>query len=133
MVNLSEITRILSADDRSTETTTMLAVGTAGSGNQVILTIYDLASDSPVVSAQTTYGYFELHGLEGVVAVEPDEVIFFAGSADRVSGMVLSSSGACSQFSNVDRAILSADPSSVDASHLLAALQLGLIELRPSA
>ncbi len=132
MLNISEIARVLAAEVRKSEPDPVLAIGRPGTGSHVVLTFYGLDTDAPVISAHTTYGYFELHGLSGSVTVEPDEVIFFSESSDRLSGMVISSAGACSQFANVDRSMLSSDPSSLDPAHILAAMQLGLIELRPS-
>lgn len=132
MLNITEIARVLSAELRKNDPDPVLAIGAPGTGSHVVLTFYALDSENPVVSAHTTYGYFELHGLSGSVTVEPDEVIFFAESADHLSGMVLSSTGACSQFANVDRSVLASDPASLEPAHILAAMQLGLIELRPS-
>src|SRR5690606_21766134 len=132
MLNIPEITRVLSAELRKNDPEPVLAIGKPGTGGFVILTIYSIDSDAPVVSAHTTYGYFELHGVGGSVVVDPDEVIFFAESGETISGMILSSSGACSQFANVDRKVLTEDPSALEPAHILAAMQLGLIEVRPT-
>ena len=132
MIQIEEIARILSAQYDSGEGDPTLVVGAAGHPARLILTLFGFGGQNPMVSAQTTYGYFELHSIAGIVPVAPDEVIFFAESGERVSGMIVSSVGACSLFSNVPRAHITADPTSLEPADILSAMQLGLIDLDPA-
>ena len=133
MINVDEIARILSAELRGERDEAVLAIGREGSAARIYLTLFSGADGIEMISAQTTYGYFELHDVAGVLPVEPDEIIFFSESDEKVSGMVISQGGACSLFSNVERANLSADPVSLEPSEILSAMQLGLIALDTEA
>lgn len=125
---------ILGADiSRSGEDLILRVGSTDGGSPRLVLTVADSVDENgprgTVLSAQTTYGYFELHEASGLAIVEPGEVIFYAEEGGRISGMIIGASGNCSLFANVDRTILSADFTTLDAPRLLAAMQLGLIEL----
>jgi hypothetical protein len=131
---INHVAEILGADISRSGEDLILRVGTTDGGpTRLVLTIADSVDENgphgAVISAQTTYGYFELHEASGLAIVEPGEVIFYAEEGDRISGMIVGASGNCSLFANVDRAILSADFTTLDAPRLLAAMQLGLIEL----
>ena len=133
MVNVDDIARVLSAEPKGERDESVLAIGPEGSAARIFLTLFSGESGISMISAQTTYGYFELHDVSGILPVEPDEIIFFSETEERVSGMVISQGGACSLFSNVDRAKLSADPASLAPADILAAMQLGLIALNTEA
>lgn len=132
MVQIDDIARVLSAERRGDESEPILIVGADGHPARLILSFFRNDSQNSMVSAQTTYGYFELHDISGVIPVEPDEVIFFAEGGEKISGMIVSSVGACSLFSNVSRSNITADPTSLDPADILSAMQLGLIELKPA-
>ncbi len=108
-----------------------LDVNRAGEGPRVILSLFRV-NDRLLLSAQTAHGYFELHDVEGFVIVEPDEVIFFGGSGSSLSGLLIGRSGSCSLFANVDRALLETEPVDLAPAQMLAAMQLGLVTLRPA-
>ncbi len=129
MVQIEDIARILSAERRGDQSEPTLIVGAEGHPGRLIVSFFRYGSEESMISAQTTYGYFELHSLSGVIPVEPDEVIFFAENGEKISGMVLSSVGACSLFSNVARENITADPTTLNPADILSAMQLGLIEL----
>lgn len=125
--DLDRITEVLGARREEFGDQVVLSIGSAGT-QTVALSLHGSAEVFTVVSAQTSYGYFEIHEVIRHVVVEPDEVIFLAESGEHLSGMVIGRSGACSLFANVDRAILSSDLAQLDPALLLAAMQLGLAE-----
>lgn len=98
----------------------------------MVLTLAETDPESFLVSAQTIHGYFELHDVDRVVPVDPDEVIFVAESGDRINGLVVGRNATCSLFSHVERSTLSADFTTLHPSLLLAAMQLGLAESVPA-
>ncbi|HVK38387.1 MAG TPA: hypothetical protein VNA88_07650 [Candidatus Kapabacteria bacterium] len=130
--SIQQIARLLEARQESLGADTLLHVGERAGGSVVVLTLASLADESTVLSAQTVHGYFELHGVQRFVPVEPGEIIFVAETGDRISGLVVGREGTCSLFANVDRRTLSADFASIEPSLLLAAMQLGLAENIPA-
>jgi len=107
---------------------TLTVLGSGGTPSVVLALAGVESGQETVLSAQTVHGYFELHNVERYVVVEPDELIFVAESGDRLSGLVVGSSGACSLFANVRRSTLDADLTELEPALLLAAMQLGLAE-----
>ena len=128
---IKELAALLSAEHGLTDSDNVLRIGGGESGPAIVLTISFLQDSTVVISAQTSYGYFELHNVHQMISVEPDEVIFASEGEDRISGLVVSRNGACSLFANVDRAYLSADLGTLDPALLLSAMQLGLTEVVP--
>lgn len=126
---IDQIARTLDARTESVGNDATLTVLGSGGTPSVVLALAGVESGATtVLSAQTVHGYFELHDVERYVVVEPDEVIFVAEDGERVSGLVVGSSGACSLFANVRRSTLGADPTELEPALLLAAMQLGLAE-----
>ncbi len=130
--NVQEVAKLLGATLDTSAEESILRIGGEEAGPAIVLSISFLADGACVLSAQTSYGYFELHAVKRYVPVEPDEVIFVAEEESRVSGLVVGRMGNCSLFANVDRSILSADLSTLEPSLLLASMQLGLTEVVPS-
>lgn len=127
--NIDTIARILGAKKELNGPETLLTIGGATSATgTVVLTITALADGGTVISAQTVHGYFELHAATRYVPVEPDEVIFIAEEGERISGLVVGATAACSLFANVHRSTLTADFTTLEPALLLAAMQLGLAE-----
>ena len=126
------LAKLLDAELVTSDSDYVLRIGGGESGPAIVLSISFLQNSSVTLSAQTSYGYFELHTVSRMVPVEPDEVIFVAEDGQKVSGLVVSKQGACSLFANVERSLLSADLSTVEPSLLLAAMQLGLTEVVPT-
>lgn len=126
---IAEIARILGASLEQNGPDALLHIGGGeGATHPVVMTISTIGTDATLLSAQTVHGYFELHNMVRFVPVDPDEVIFVAEEGDRISGLVVGATGTCSLFSNVTRANLSADFTTLDPALLLAAMQLGLAE-----
>lgn len=130
--SVQEIAALLGAAVEASGDESILRIAGGTSSPAIVLSVSFLDDGRGVLSAQTSYGYFELHDVKRFVPVEPDEVIFVAETGERISGLVVGSQGNCSLFANVDRSILSADPRDLDPSLLLAAMQLGLTEVVPS-
>ena len=129
---ISELATLLGAELTTNDSEHVLRIGGGESGPAIVLSISFLQNNSVVLSAQTSYGYFELHNVARMVPVEPDEVIFVAEDGGKISGLVVGRNGACSLFANVERTLISADLSTLEPSLLLAAMQLGLTEVVPS-
>ena len=127
--SVQEIAALLGADIETNGNESILRIGGGEAGPAIVLSVSFLNDGNVVLSAQTSYGYFELHNVRRYVPVEPDEVIVVAEEGNRVSGLVVGSLGNCSLFANVDRSILSADFREIEPSLLLAAMQLGLTEV----
>lgn len=127
--SVKEIAALLGAAVESNGEESILHIAGGESAPAIVLSVSFLNDGRGVLSAQTSYGYFELHDVQRFVPVEPDEVIFVAETGGRISGLVVGSMGNCSLFANVDRAILSADFRDLPPSLLLAAMQLGLTEV----
>ena len=125
---INAIASILDARVETSGTETILYVGAGRATPSIVLTLSALADGVVLVSAQTVHGYFELHAVQRVVPVDPDEVIFVAESGERISGLVVGREGTCSLFANVAHSILSADLTQLDPSLLLSSMQLGLTE-----
>lgn len=130
--SVEDIARLLGAKVESGGNESILRIGGVEAGPAIVLSIAFPENGGGMLSAQTSYGYFELHSVSRYVGVEPDEVIFVGEEGDRISGLVVGRLGNCSLFANVDRSILSSDFSSLDPSLILAAMQLGLTEVVPS-
>lgn len=100
---------------------------------QVVLTVYSSAGistdkNAPLISVQTTHGYFELHSPDTFMTIEPDEVIFLKNEGDKLSSMTVGGSATCSMFSNISRSIIETDFSELDPAVLLSAMQLSLTD-----
>ncbi len=85
-------------------------------------------ANGSIVTAQTQHGYFEIHDCTGFVVVEPDEVIFVSAQNGLVSSLVTGRSCTCSLFANIRADIITSDFAKLDASVLMAAMQLSLTE-----
>lgn len=129
---INQLATLLSAELTTNDSEYVLRIGGGEGGPAIVLSISFLQNQSVVLSAQTSYGYFELHGVARMVPVEPDEVIFVTEDGQKVSGLVVGRNGACSLFANVERSLISADLSTIEPALLLAAMQLGLTEVVPS-
>lgn len=81
-----------------------------------------------LVSVQTQHGYFEIHFCNGYMVFEPDEIIFFESKPETVSCLVIGKECTCSMFSNINRSLLEADFTTLDAPVLLSAMQLSITE-----
>jgi hypothetical protein len=129
---IQTIATVLGARIERSGNDTVLSIGRDQNSPSIVLTITFLADGAAVLSAQTIHGYFELHNVDRFVPVEPDEVIFVAEEGGRISGLVVGREATCSLFANVDRSTLSADFTQLEPSLLLAAMQLGLVEMEPA-
>ncbi len=129
---LQAIATVLGAGHEKVGAEAVMTIGQTASTAAIVLTFTDLGNDTTLLSAQTSYGYFELHNVTRYVPVEPDEVIFVGEEGERISGLVVGKQGTCSLFANVDRAILAGDLGKLEPSLLLAAMQLGLAEVVPA-
>ncbi|MGE3802167.1 MAG: hypothetical protein AB7H80_14210 [Candidatus Kapaibacterium sp.] len=129
---INQLATLLSAELTTNDSEYVLRIGGGERGPAIVLSISFLQSQSIILSAQTSYGYFELHGVTRMILVEPDEVIFVTEDGEKISGLVVGRNGACSLFANVERALISADLSTLEPALLLAAMQLGLTEVVPS-
>lgn len=127
--NVQEVAALLGAKVETAGEESILRIGGGDGGPAIVLSVSFLEEAGCVLSAQTSYGYFELHCVSRYVPVEPDEVIFVAEENTRISGLVVGRRGNCSLFANVDRSILSADLSTLEPALLLASMQLGLTEV----
>lgn len=125
---INAVASILDARVEANGTETILYVGAGRATPAIVVTLSALSQGITLVSAQTVHGYFELHAVQRFVPVDPDEVIFVAEAAGRISGLVVGREGTCSLFANVDHAILSADLTQLDPPLLLSSMQLGLTE-----
>ncbi len=126
--HIETIIQILGARREQVGSEILLYVGAGNATPAIVLTLSSLDDGSTVLSAQTVHGYFELHDIQRFVPVEPDEVIFVAEQAEKISGLVVGREGTCSLFANVSRSILSADLTALEPTLILAAMQLGLTE-----
>lgn len=126
------IATLLGARREAVGSETVLYIESGGPTPAIVLTIASLEGGASVISAQTIHGYFELHDIDRVVPVETGEVIFVAEREERISGLVIGREGTCSLFSNVARATISADFTTLEPPLLLAAMQLGLAENIPA-
>ncbi|MEO5931149.1 MAG: hypothetical protein ABIR47_14550 [Candidatus Kapaibacterium sp.] len=126
--SIDAIVTILDARQERNGAETVCYIGDGAATPAIVLTLTTLEGGRIILSAQTVHGYFELHDVTRYVPVEPGEVIFVAEQGEKISGLVVGASGTCSLFSNVDRAIITADFVTLEPSLLLAAMQLGLAE-----
>ena len=81
-----------------------------------------------LVSVHTQHGYFEIHFCNGYMVFEPDEIIFFEAKPETVSCLIVGKQCTCSMFSNINRSLLKADFTALEAPVLLSAMQLSLTE-----
>ncbi len=100
---------------------------------KVVLSIYTSAevgdgTKAPLISVQTTHGYFELHSPDTYMTIEPDEVIFLKTQDDKLTSMTVGGSATCSMFTNINRSIIDTEFSELDPAVLLAAMQLSLTD-----
>ncbi|GAB5466468.1 MAG: hypothetical protein Kapaf2KO_19040 [Candidatus Kapaibacteriales bacterium] len=128
-----EISDTLGVQHKETDGGYVWSVKNDKNKQQLILTVYPAAELSPnhkgvLVSVQTTYGYFELHGPSMMFAVEPDEIVFVQENETCLTSMTIGGSAALSMFSNISKEIVGSDYSELDPAVLLAAMQLSLTD-----
>ncbi len=131
--DIETIRQTLQAELRDDGSSWQFRVGTQLSGAPLVLNVHnnvalDDQTTGSLVTAQTQHGYFELHDCSGFVSIEPDEIIFVGGSGEFLSSLVIGSQRTCSLFANIRRSIINADFAKLDATMLMAAMQLSLAE-----
>lgn len=131
--DISTITATLRAEVKPLERSWYFRLTNPETRQSLAITLHndvqlDESSTGSIVTAQTQHGYFEIHNCTGFVVVEPDEVIFVSSQGEYVSSLVVGAQCTCSLFSNIRKSIISADFSKLDASVLMAAMQLSLTE-----
>lgn len=81
-----------------------------------------------LVSVQTSYGYFELHGFTKILPIEPDEIAFISINENKLNCMIIGKNCTCSLYSNIDKSLIKTNFSTLDNPLLLSAMQLALFE-----
>lgn len=81
-----------------------------------------------LVSVQTSYGYFELHGFSLIIPVEPDEIAFIYLGEDKFSCMIVGRNCTCSLYSDIDKNLIKTNFAELDNAVLLSAMQSALFE-----
>ncbi|MCK5742070.1 MAG: hypothetical protein KAH48_07625 [Chlorobi bacterium] len=131
--DIKDISKFLDCQPEQFDSGRIWKLNNESTGQALVVSLHDdvnLGSEEQgsLVSVQTQHGYFELHACTGYVLFEPDEVIFVQSIADKVSCLIVGQHGSCSMYTNISRAILSADFTTLDSPVLLSAMQLSLIE-----
>lgn len=131
--NIKEIASILDAEVENKDDSWTFQLHDSETRQSLVFTIYndiDLGAENKgtLVSVQTQHGYFEIHFCNGYMVFEPDEIIFFEAKPDTVSCLIVGKQCTCSMFSNINRSLLKADFTSLEAPVLLSAMQLSLTE-----
>lgn len=82
-----------------------------------------------LVTVYTPNSNLQLQHCSGVVVSEfTNEVTFVAESGGALSGLIIESSGGCSMYANVDRALLSGDFTQLGPEVMLSGIALSLTE-----
>jgi hypothetical protein len=131
--DITRISEVLQSESKRFESAWSWNLSSEQNNLSLILNIYHgvkLGGERKgcIISAQTQQGYFELHDCCGYMIFEPDEVIFIQTNGDSISCLIIGKGCTCSLFSNIDKSILNADFTSLDAPVLLAAMQLSITE-----
>ncbi len=131
--DIRSISQTLQADVQALERSWYFRLANAETGQSLAITIHndvrlDQDTTGSLITAQTQHGYFEIHDCSGFVVVEPDEIIFVSSNGDTLSSLVVGASCTCSLFANIRKSIINADFAQLDASILMAAMQLSLTE-----
>lgn len=131
--DIDSISKVLGAEPHEHESSWSWSLANPETKQSLVFTIYNnikVSSETKgtLISVQTQHGYFELHACTGFMVFEPDEVIFVQATKKLVSSLIIGRQSTCSMYANIDREILGADISDLDAPVLLSAMQLSLTE-----
>ncbi len=131
--DIEQISSVLCCRPKEFENSWSWALSASDASKMLIFSVHNDVNlgkgvTGSMVSAQTQQGYLELHNCKGYLTFEPDEVIFIAEEANKVSSLIIGKNATCSLYSNIDRSILSSDITTLDAAVLMAAMQLSITE-----
>ncbi|MDR0926976.1 MAG: hypothetical protein LBO69_04335 [Ignavibacteria bacterium] len=79
-----------------------------------------------MVSVHTVLGYYELHNVRYWSRFATNEVVFFAEENGHISSLFVSYENGVSFYSNIDKALLNKDISTLDPALLLSIMQLSI-------
>ncbi len=129
---IQKINQILNTQATEFENTWTWSLKSKEPAKQMVFSIYsdiDLGGETgSMVSVQTRYGYYELHGISSVIFFEPDEVIFIRNDKTYLSCLIIGSECSCSLYSNIRIDLIKSDFSELHPAVLLSAMQLSITE-----
>lgn len=131
---IQQISRILGAEARHYGNHYRIEIKGESPERQVALEIYPAIAmgeaEGSLVSVFTPNANLQMQHCSGMVVSElMGEVTFFAEAGGKVSGLIIEKEGACSLYSNVDRAMLSGDFTKLGPEVMLSGIALSLTEL----
>ncbi|MBN1634461.1 MAG: hypothetical protein JW917_09870 [Ignavibacteria bacterium] len=96
---------------------------------EISIEIITESEDNALISVYTENAHLQLQNANYFLISEMlSEVIFISETGDKISGLIISSQGDCSLYSNVSKNILKGDFANLSSEKLIAAVALSLAE-----
>jgi len=89
----------------------------------------DIFMDDNLISVYSENTHLQLQNCtEFIISAMLEEVIFYSENNDKISGLIISKSGDCSLYANVDKNTLKSDFTDLNSEKLLSAVALSVID-----
>ncbi|MCU0373364.1 MAG: hypothetical protein MUE56_09010 [Ignavibacteria bacterium] len=89
----------------------------------------DIFMDDKLISVYSENTHLQLQNCaEFIISAMLEEVIFYSENNDKISGLIISKSGDCSLYANVDKNTLKSDFTDLNSEKLLSAVALSVID-----
>jgi hypothetical protein len=96
---------------------------------EISIEIITESEDNALVSVYTENAHLQLQNVKYfLISGMLSEAIFISETEDKISGLIISSQGDCSLYSNVSKNILKGDFADLSSEKLIAAVALSLAE-----
>lgn len=124
--NLSEIEKLFDVKCNRSEKVFSLNVMNSRLKNSIAL---DIFLEDYLISVYSENTHLQLQNCrEFVISSILEEVIFYSVNSDKISGLIISKSGDCSLYADVDRNTLKSDFTDLNSEKLLSAVALSVID-----
>ncbi|MBK8983986.1 MAG: hypothetical protein IPM38_17125 [Ignavibacteria bacterium] len=126
---ISKIEGLFSEKLIKSENSYTLNISHKNINSNICLDIYPEDGNLYLVSVYTNNTHLQLQSCSNMIISDMlEEIIFISESDDQISGLIISKSGDCSLYSNIDRKTLKTDFSELNSEKLLAAIALSVSE-----
>ena len=124
--NLSDIEKLFDVKLSRSENVCSFSVLNSRLKNSIALDIY---LDDNLISVYSENTHLQLQNCrEFVISSILEEVIFYSENSDKISGLIISKSGDCSLYAEVDRNTIKSDFTDLNSEKLLSAVALSVID-----
>jgi hypothetical protein len=124
--NLSDIEKLFNVKYNRSEKVYSFTVLNSRLKNSIAL---DIFPEDKLISVYSENTHLQLQNCrEFVISSILEEVIFYSENSDKISGLIISKSGDCSLYADVDRNTLKSDFTDLISEKLLSAVALSVID-----